>query len=172
MSTILSLRSEKSQKFARKIHFSGTSEQAPKWPPSCVLRDYERGDGSRGRGLLRGGSMNYRTFTDSQGHRWEVWLVLPTAAERRESERRVLADRRTEARVQASERRVTLDRRRFSFRRVGVAAVYASGWLCFESEEEKRRLAPVPEDWDQATAEKLQSWCLSAKRVVKCGPVR
>ena len=116
--------------------------------------------------------MNYRTFTDSKGLRWEVWLVMPTAAERRESERRVLADRRLESRPDDGERRAILDRRRSAHRRVGVAAVYANGWLCFESDEEKRRLAPVPKGWEAATADDLQSWCLSARRVVKCGPER
>ena len=116
--------------------------------------------------------MNYRTFTDSKGLRWEVWLVLPTAAERRESERRVLADRRMELRPNDAERRTLLDRRRFAHRRVGVAAVYANGWLCFENDEEKRRLAPIPEAWQKATPEDLQSRCHSAKRVLKYGPER
>lgn len=116
--------------------------------------------------------MNYRTFTDSNGRRWEVWLVLPTAAERRASERRVFADRRMASRPNDIERRATLDRRRFAHRRVGVAAVYANGWLCFENEEEKRRMAPVPKEWETATAADLQEWCLSAKRVLKCGPGR
>jgi hypothetical protein len=114
--------------------------------------------------------MNYRTFTDARGVRWEVWLVLPTAAERRASERRVMADRRVENRAHPPERRVTTERRRFTFRRVGVAAAYENGWLCFESAEEKRRLAPVPEAWNTANAEQLQAWCQAAKRVVKCGP--
>jgi hypothetical protein len=98
--------------------------------------------------------------------------VLPTAAERREAERRVLADRREGERPFAVQRRVMVDRRRFVHRRVGVAPVYENGWLCFESEEEKRRLAPVPAEWDSAAPEDLQAWCLSAKRVVKCGPER
>lgn len=114
--------------------------------------------------------MNYRTFSDSRGRRWEVWLVLPTAAERRAAERRVLADRRSGTRVPEIERRVSTDRRRFAFRRVGVAAVFEHGWLCFESDEEKRRLAPVPAGWDTADADQLQTWLQAAKRVVKCGP--
>lgn len=116
--------------------------------------------------------MNYRVFTDSKGQRWEVWLVLPTAAERREAERRVLADRRVESRPYATERRAPLDRRRFAYRRVGVAAVFENGWLCFESDNEKRRLAPVPDGWDEADGEQLRVWCLAAKRVLKCGPER
>ena len=114
--------------------------------------------------------MNYKTFLDSKGERWEVWLVLPTAAERREAERRVLAERRTDFRPQAIERRVWTDRRRFNHRRVGVAAVFANGWLCFESPTEKRRLAPVPDEWENADAEKLRAWCQAARRVLKCGP--
>lgn len=116
--------------------------------------------------------MNYRTFSDSRGRKWEVWLVLPTSAERRSSERRVLADRRMEAQDHDPERRILRDRRRFAHRRVGVAPVYEKGWLCFESDEEKRRLAPVPREWESATAKDLQEWCLTAKRVIKCGPQR
>lgn len=114
--------------------------------------------------------MNYRTFTDTRGRRWEVWLVLPAAAERRAAERRVLADRRGEARPHAIERRARVDRRRLAHRRLGVAPVFANGWLCFESEAEKRRLAPVPSGWDDADSDQLQEWCQFAKRVVKCGP--
>ena len=32
--------------------------------------------------------MSYRTFLDSTGRRWEVWLVTPAAAERRKADRR------------------------------------------------------------------------------------
>lgn len=115
--------------------------------------------------------MNYRTFTDSKGHRWEVWLVLPTSDERRAVERRVLADRRMEPRPLAPERRIAHDRRRFSFPRIGVSEVFQNGWLCFEGEDgEKRRLAPVPKGWNVADGEHLAMWCQAAKRVMKCGP--
>ncbi|HEX2205828.1 MAG TPA: hypothetical protein VHG91_21115 [Longimicrobium sp.] len=36
-----------------------------------------------------------------------------------------------------------------------IADGYASGWLTFESETEKRRLAPVPEGWETREAEAL-----------------
>jgi hypothetical protein len=32
-------------------------------------------------------------------------------------------------------------------RRLSVATEFADGWLTFQSEAEKRRLAPVPSDW-------------------------
>ena len=35
--------------------------------------------------------MSYRTFVDSAGRRWEVWLVTPAAAERRRVDRRTPA---------------------------------------------------------------------------------
>jgi hypothetical protein len=116
--------------------------------------------------------VSYRTFHDSSGKRWEVWLVTPAAAERRKVDRRAstgpapgtfegFADRR----------RHTNDRRKSPFRRnVVVASEFSEGWLCFESESEKRRLAPVPIGWDQAGPDRLASWLQAAKRVVKCGP--
>ena len=114
--------------------------------------------------------MSYRTFLDTAGRRWEVWLVTPSAAERRKVDRRV-TPHGSSTYVGDADRRRTPDRRRAPFRRtVTVASEYSSGWLCFESEGEKRRLAPVPQDWDQAGPDRLSTWLQAAKRVVKCGP--
>jgi hypothetical protein len=33
-----------------------------------------------------------------------------------------------------------------------------SGWLCFEAADLKRRLAPVPVDWERCTSEQLESY--------------
>ena len=114
--------------------------------------------------------MSYRTFTDSHGKRWEVWLVTPAAAERRRVDRR--ASRTASGMPEGlADRRQTPDRRRSKFRReVVVASEFSDGWLCFESEGEKRRLAPVPPDWEQAGPDRLSTWLQAAKRVVKCGP--
>ena len=113
--------------------------------------------------------MSYRTFVDSEGRRWEVWLVTPAAAERRRT------DRRAAARGSMTEAGGTYDgvseRRRNPFRRnLEVASEYSNGWLCFEGGGEKRRLAPVPDGWDQAGPDRLATWLQSAKRVVKCAP--
>lgn len=112
--------------------------------------------------------MNYRTFVDLQGVRWEVWLVLPAAAERRAVERRE-TERRVATSERTLERRVAADRRtdRHRHRRVGVAPNFANGWLCFESDDEKRRLAPVPENWENADADELEALCKAAKHVVR-----
>jgi len=37
-----------------------------------------------------------------------------------------------------------------------VRPEYAEGWLCFESDAGKHRLAPVPEGWFEATDEHLR----------------
>lgn len=113
--------------------------------------------------------MSYRTFIDSGGKRWEVWLVTPAAAERRKVDRRASSAGGMPQGL--ADRRQTPDRRKSPFRRhVVVASEFSNGWLCFESEGEKRRLAPVPEGWDQAGPDRLATWLQAAKRVVKCGP--
>jgi len=114
--------------------------------------------------------VSYRTFLDSTGKRWEVWLVTPAAAERRRADRRA-ASSSSEAYAGNPERRQTPERRRSPFQRsVAVASEFSQGWLCFESEGEKKRLAPVPVGWQEAGPDRLSSWLQAAKRVVKCGP--
>jgi hypothetical protein len=115
-------------------------------------------------------TVSYRTFLDTTGKRWEVWLVTPAAAERRKADRRAAAAS-GEAFTGGPERRRTPERRRAPFRRsVAVASEFSQGWLCFESEGEKRRLAPVPPGWEEAGPDRLSTWLQAAKRVVKCGP--
>ena len=114
--------------------------------------------------------MSYRTFTDSGGKRWEVWLVTPAAAERRRVDRRV-SKSAADSPGGLADRRHTPDRRKSPFhRQVMVSTEFSDGWLCFESEGEKRRLAPVPPGWEDAGPDRLASWLQAAKRVVKCGP--
>ena len=114
--------------------------------------------------------MSYRTFLDSAGKRWEVWLVTPAAAERRRVDRRV-AKPQPAGMDGIPDRRRTPERRKSPFRRtIEVASEYSSGWLCFEGEGEKRRLAPVPNGWEDAGPDRLATWLQAAKRVVKCGP--
>ena len=114
--------------------------------------------------------MSYRTFLDSTGKRWEVWLVTPAAAERRKADRRAAAGS-SQPYEGGPERRHTPERRRSAFKRsAAVASEFSSGWLCFEGEGEKRRLAPVPPGWDQAGPDRLAAWLQAAKLVVKCAP--
>jgi len=91
--------------------------------------------------------------------------VHPSASERRFAQRRVLDDKRTDA----AEKRTGVERRAGHGKnaRAPVAAEFAYGWLCFETVGEKRRLAPVPGDWDRADDETIEQWCCVAKPAVR-----
>jgi hypothetical protein len=108
----------------------------------------------------------YRTFLDARGRRWEVWMVHPSSIERRKMERRTPVENA----VNLIEQRVLGDRRMSTGARGAVASEYSAGWLCFASDGEKRRLAPVPVNWISANDVQVSEWCRIAKRVVKCGP--
>ena len=108
----------------------------------------------------------YRAFLDPRGRVWEVWMVHPSSIERRKMERRT----RVENAVYLIEQRVLGDRRGLSGGRGAVAEEFSSGWLCFSSLGEKRRLAPVPVSWMSANDVQVAEWCRIAKRVVRCGP--
>jgi hypothetical protein len=41
------------------------------------------------------------------------------------------------------------------------------GWLCFENGGEKRRLSPIPEEWENAAADALEGWCRAASAVTQ-----
>ena len=41
------------------------------------------------------------------------------------------------------------------------------GWLCFESAGEKRRLHPIPSDWDAASDLQLWDHCVNAAPVLR-----
>lgn len=40
---------------------------------------------------------------------------------------------------------------------------FAAGWLTFESGDERRRLAPIPPEWESANESKLASLCRVAR---------
>jgi hypothetical protein len=93
-------------------------------------------------------------------------MVHPSAIERRKLERRTPVENA----VYLIEQRVLGDRRSSPGARGAVASEYSSGWLCFSSEGEKRRLAPVPVNWMTANDTQVSEWLRIAKRVVRCGP--
>lgn len=79
-----------------------------------------------------------RGFIDSGGTEWRVWPVLPTS---------------TNGQLNAAE---TLTRLSLT------GTPFASGWLCFESQTEKRRLAPIPEGWEFLEPRTLEQLCHEA----------
>jgi hypothetical protein len=87
--------------------------------------------------------MPHRTFRDEQGREWEAWEVVPTALERRLAR-------------DGSRRTVTgQERRRAQEARVLVPEKLQYGWLAFQSGADRRRLAPIPDDWLEMTADEL-----------------
>lgn len=78
-----------------------------------------------------------RAFIDSSGTEWRVWDVLPSPTNR--------------AFAASPGSLPTLN---------GTA--FASGWLCFESAMEKRRLAPIPKDWNILRDSELERMCSGA----------
>jgi hypothetical protein len=92
--------------------------------------------------------MAHREFIDSQGIAWEVWTVLPEYAERR--------------RAATPQKAPAVDRRARSEFRVPLGSQWADGWLCFKSDSEKRRLAPVPDAWVELPVDELERLCRSA----------
>jgi len=42
-----------------------------------------------------------------------------------------------------------------------------AGWLCFESDSQKRRLSPIPAGWDEAPAEELRGLLDRARPVAR-----
>jgi hypothetical protein len=109
--------------------------------------------------------MSYRTFVDRDGSYWQVWDSQPTKVERRSSE----ADRRRTKYYpwREAERRSGTDRRVTNQRRITLSDGYGSGWLTFESLDEKRRLIPIPGHWEEFSQGELRALCEKAKRVAK-----
>lgn len=81
-----------------------------------------------------------REFNDSNGTRWRVWDVTP-----------LLHTQRSQLRT-------------------GVFANVPEGWLCFESGNERRRLSPIPVEWqecDDAALEAFRSRAEIVPRIVR-----
>ncbi|PYP78849.1 MAG: hypothetical protein DMD35_10185 [Gemmatimonadetes bacterium] len=103
--------------------------------------------------------MGYRVFKDSQGAEWQAWDVVPQLTERREIERRVRMSP-----VEHADRRTSRDRRIIKGRRPTLTAGLDGGWLCFENGGEKRRLSPIPKDWQRCSTAEIQRYLQAAKR--------
>lgn len=80
-----------------------------------------------------------REFTDSAGTLWRVWDVTPGV-------------------------RTSGSRTSGSLTRESVL-LPAVGWLCFESDQDRRRLKPIPPDWETKDAILLEYYCAKADSV-------
>ncbi len=99
--------------------------------------------------------MALREFTDSNGTAWTAWDIRPP---RVYSPVRSPVDRRQRAGSGSTpERRANPDRRRRN-----SPPELAYGWVCFESEHEKRRLVPPPPGWESCGDRELEELCRQA----------
>ena len=89
--------------------------------------------------------MALREYRDLDGRSWMVWSVAAKFSPVRSP-----TDRRVAPSRQQPERRSLEDRRGAS-----PAAEWLQGWLCFQTSGEKRRLAPVPQGWEQSSVREL-----------------
>ena len=92
--------------------------------------------------------MAHREFRDDRGITWMVWEVHPTMAERR----------RTPVAIPPDSKERRLNHRA----RVPVDDRFAQGWLVFRTSGERRRLVPIPSDWESGSDESLRTWCAEA----------
>ena len=102
--------------------------------------------------------MALRTVLDSSGQEWLAYDVIPPADERRRY------DRRANTEAIEPERRSS-DDRRLSVGRVSRLANGTGGWLCFERGEDRRRLSPIPENWERSTDQQFEEYRNSARPV-------
>ena len=102
--------------------------------------------------------MAYRVFIDSSGVEWQAWDVLPKAVERRIGNRRACR----EPQSFADRRRV--ERRQIDGRWTPLTSGLRDGWLCFDAAAagERRRLSPVPPNWESCESPQLEDYCRSA----------
>lgn len=109
--------------------------------------------------------MPRRTFVDDRGKSWEIWEVHPSSVERRALERR----HKQAAAWTGAERRANSNRRRKLSVPIDPAQPLAHGWLVFKSADEKRRLAPIPPNWesiqDRGLRDLLEQARITASRI-------
>lgn len=88
-----------------------------------------------------------REFVDAAGVVWRAWDVR-SATPRRQVHRR----KTSPTDFSGPNRRIRRDRR---VRKVRTP----DAWLAFESATEKRRLHPIPAEWELASEADLRRWC-------------
>ena len=108
--------------------------------------------------------MGYRDFRDTKGTAWMAWDVVPHMVERRQGPRRQSVPGASAA--DGTDRRVGIDRRMVRSTRARLGDGMDGGWLCFESGDQKRRLAPIPADWLRCAERQLAAYCDRATPVL------
>lgn len=89
-------------------------------------------------------AMALRSFLDTKGVTWSVWTVVP------QTQTGLVAN---PGHTQQAGPHLT----------PGLE----QGWLCFESPHEKRRLTPIPADWEGCTEQEMERLLAAAVVVPK-----
>lgn len=79
--------------------------------------------------------MTHRKIKDGVGRGWDVWEVYPSAVEQRMSGEYPAVNAAKPSQPEKREMRIR------------VPSALQEGWLAFQSGNERRRLAPIPENW-------------------------
>jgi hypothetical protein len=103
----------------------------------------------------------HRTFLDDLARLWNAWEVIPAWGERRTTERRSHPE---EAGSRIVDRR-TRERRRTRGLRIALPPRLAHGWIAFECNDERRRVAPIPEGWTELPEDGLRDLWRGAEQL-------
>ncbi len=97
--------------------------------------------------------MTHRKIKDGDGKSWDVWEVYPAVVERRMSGEYPAVQPRDA---------VTTERREV---RLLVPSALQQGWLAFQTGDERRRLAPIPQNWTALDDDALLALLCQADRL-------
>jgi hypothetical protein len=97
--------------------------------------------------------MTHRKIKDGDGRSWDVWEVYPSAVERRMSGEYPSVQPENDGKKERREVRLL------------VPSALQQGWLAFQSDDERRRLAPIPENWTALEESELIALLCRADRL-------
>jgi hypothetical protein len=103
----------------------------------------------------------HRTFLDDLRRLWNAWDVIPAWGERRTADRRATQEH---AGTRMVERRAR-ERRRVHGLRIKLPPRLAHGWIAFEHEDERRRVAPIPVGWSDLSESGLRDLWRGAEQL-------
>jgi hypothetical protein len=103
----------------------------------------------------------HRTFLDDLARLWNAWEVIPAWGERRTGERRGHVEA---TRSGVVDRRMR-ERRHVRGLRIALPPRLAHGWIAFECNDERRRIAPIPDGWTELSEAGLRDMWRGAEQL-------
>jgi hypothetical protein len=102
--------------------------------------------------------MSHREFVDEEGRSWEVWDVRPSTVDSSTS----ITDGTGEL--------ADLERHVRRLVRLNLPTELRAGWLAFQSGDESRRLAPIPQRWVAMDDQDLALLVRAARPIARATP--